>query len=268
MKNDSSLKNYKEAFSDFEKFLEDIYSDENSFGKEHRGYLINLKDYERIKENIDDYKFNINDSKNNFKINQIEFKTPQYLINMILNGNKYILINTDLWEIIDYTDKNDESLIIYKVNSKDITFSLDNIELSFKHNKNIIEEYALKYSYSYKSNYEKIRKILNSIIDYYDFENKILNDLKNKQAYNVTTYEYLVSKKWIDKWKIFSNYENIKVNYLQNNLNDKENIMNNLIYYFEKNKINYNELPETINLIKFIKKEELESYLIIKLIFI
>ena len=117
MKSDYSLKNYKEAISDFEKFLDDIYFDKNSFGKELRGYLINLKDYERIKENIDNNKVNIIDSENNFKINQIEFKTPQYLINMILNGNKYIIVNTDIWEIIDYRDKNDESPIIYKVNS-------------------------------------------------------------------------------------------------------------------------------------------------------
>ena len=92
MKNNSLLKNYKNAFSDFEKYLEGIYSDKNSFGKEYKGYLINLKDYERIKENINNYKFNINDSENNSKINQIEFKKPQYLINMILNGNKYIFI--------------------------------------------------------------------------------------------------------------------------------------------------------------------------------
>ena len=132
--------------------------------------------------------------------------------------------------------------IIYKVNSNDISFSLDNIELSFKHNKNIIDEYVLNNSSKYKSNYdnyEKIRKILDSVIDYYNFENKILNDLKNEQDSNDSSNAYLVSKNWIDKWKKFSNYENIKLNYLLSNLNNKQNIMNDLIYYVEKNKINY-----------------------------
>ena len=112
MKNDSLLKKYRDAISDFEKYLEDIYSSQNSFGKEHKGYLINLKDYERIKEIIDNNKVNnINDSENNFKINQIEFKTLHYLINMILNGNKYIFINNSLWELMIMIKK--MSLLLY-----------------------------------------------------------------------------------------------------------------------------------------------------------
>ena len=73
MKNGSLLKKYINAISDFEKYLEDIYSDYNSYGIEHRGYLINLKDYERIKEIIDNNKVNISNSDKNFNINQIEF---------------------------------------------------------------------------------------------------------------------------------------------------------------------------------------------------
>ena len=263
MKNNSLLKNYKNAFSDFEKYLEGIYSDKNSFGKEYKGYLINLKDYERIKENINNYKFNINDSENNSKINQIEFKKPQYLINMILNGNKYIFINNDLWKIINDNDKKYDSPIRFIINSYYITFYLDNIELSFKHNKNIIDKNSLDYSSSsnYSSNYEKITKICDSVIKYYNLEKKILNDLENKKDSNATTYEYLVSKNWIDKWKNFSNYENIKCNYLQKNLNNKEDIMNDFIYYLEKNNTNYNEMPLSLSLMNFNKKEEFESFL-------
>ena len=250
----------RNAISDFDKYLKDIYSTNNPYGTEQRGYLINLKDYERIKKIIYSNKININNLEKNFKINQIEFKTSQYLINMILNGNKYIFINTDLWKLLYDKDKRNEIPIKYKVNINDITFSLDNKELSFKHNKNIIDKNSLNYSDSYKSNYEKITKIVDSIIKYYNFENKILNDLKNKQdSKATTTYGYLISKIWIDKWKKISNYENIKTNYLQNNKNNKEDIMNDLIYYLEKNKINYNELPNSINIIKLNKKEEIES---------
>jgi hypothetical protein len=186
---------------------------------------------------------------------------------MVLNGNKYIIIKPELWELICDENKKYDSSIIYKVNSKDITLSLDNKELSFKHNKNIIDKYAFKNSSNfsnkstYESNYEKITKICESAIQYYIFENEILDDLKNKQLYNTIASEYIVSRGWIDKWKKYSNYENIKTKYLQKEINKKEDILGDLINYFEIDKINYNELPMSIKNWKFSKKEELESYL-------
>ena len=265
--NSISITDYKNAISEFEQFRNNIYSNKNSIGMEYAGYLINLKDYEKIKEIINSEKNNINDSENTFKISQIEFKTPQYLINMILNGNKYIIINREVWELICDKDKIYDSTIDFKVNSKDITFSLDNKELSFKHNKNIIDKYAFKNSSNYRnqstyeSNYEKIKKICESVIQYYNFENEILDNLKNKQCNNVKSDEFLVSKEWIDKWKKYSNYDNIKSKYSQNIINKKGDILIDLIYYLEQNKFNYNELPISINNIKFSKKEDLENFL-------
>ena len=86
---------------------------------------------------------------------------------------------------------------------------MDNETLYFNHNKNIIDKDTLNYGSNYKSNYEKITKLSDSIIYYYNFENKILNDLKNKQKSNDTTYTYLISKIWIDKWKNFSKYKKL-----------------------------------------------------------
>jgi len=188
---------------------------------------------------------------------------------MILNENKYIFINHELWELICDKDNQYEDSIMYKVNSNDITFSLDNIELSFKHNNNIIDKNAFKnssrynknYKSIYESNYDKLKVISNSVIKYYNFENKILDDLK-KQSNNSTSYEFLISKEWIDNWKKFSNYENIKTKYLQNNkFNNQDDILIYLIYYLEENKLNYDELSISINNLKFSKKEEIESYL-------
>jgi len=260
MESNSDLKDIRNAISNFEKYIKKIYSSDSNEA-EHIGYLINLQEYEYIKEIVNTFKVNINDCGKVFHINQIEFKTPQYLINMILNGNKYILINADIWNLICDKDKIGESPILYKVNDNDITFSLDNIELSFSHNKNIIDKKSLNSSSDYKSNYEKITKIYDSIVNYYTFENSFLKSLENKQYSNDTTNDYLVSNEWIDKWKKLSNYENIKTNFLQNNLNNKTNIMNNLINYLEQNKYKCNELFESINIKKFDKKEELKSYL-------
>ena len=72
---------------------------------------------------------------------------------------------------------------------------------------------------------------------------------------------FLISKNWIDKWKEISYYENIKTHYLQKNINNKNEIINSLIYYLEKNNINYSKLFESINILKFNKKEDFESYL-------
>ena len=192
----SSLKKYKNSISEFENYLKDIYSNNNSSNSSHKGYLINLKDYETITQSIKNINFDNmkeNDFKQIFKINQIEFKTSHYLINMILNGNKYIFINTKLWKLLcdkDKNNKNNDSPIMYKVNTNDITFSLlDNAILSFKHNNNIIDENSYKDNY-YRSNYKQITNIYNSIAYYYNFENKILKDLKNGQSSKDTSYAF------------------------------------------------------------------------------
>ena len=259
MESSSNLKNYSKAISDFENFLKDIYSSNTSGENEYIGYLINLKDYEKIKEIVNDV--NINDYEINFTINQIEIKTPQYLTYMILNENKYIFINTELWRIICNEDKINDTPIKYKINENDITFSLDKIEFSFNLNNNIIDKNSLNSNSIYKSNYEKITKIYDSINNYYKFEKAILKDLKNKKNSRDKNNEYLIDKKWIEKWETISNYEKIKNNFAQDNLNSKKNIMNILIYYLEQNKCNYNELFESVNIRKFNKIEEFESYL-------
>ena len=78
-------------------------------------YIINYKDFIKFKEYIDYSRYKIFGEKKkedflkyygNIKFNeikkfkQIEFKTSQFLINMILNENEYIIINEELWKII------------------------------------------------------------------------------------------------------------------------------------------------------------------------
>ena len=84
---------------------------------------------------------------------------------------------------------------------------------------------------------------------------KLKNINNNISSFNVI---YLVSKIWIDKWKKYSNYEEIKNDYLQRNLEQHE-IMNNLIYYKEKHNFNYQEL-KPIKIIYFNNIADLESF--------
>jgi len=70
---------------------------------------------------------------------------------------------------------------------------------------------------------------------------------------------YLVTKKWLDEWKIYSNYEEIKDKYSKNGnelSNEiKQNIINDINDYFEENK------NLTLSPIKIIHKNEIKSLL-------
>ena len=113
--NSSNLKKYVKAFIEFEKYIKDLNSNfkithDNKFEK-HHGYLINLKKIEELKDKINyeqnkskyiDFNFSPSDGvwKKDYIIEEIEFRDSNYLLNMLFNGNQYILINTFLWKLL------------------------------------------------------------------------------------------------------------------------------------------------------------------------
>ena len=265
------LLKYQKAIYKFNKKLEEIYSYNNSNNnREYKGHLINLKDYEDFikKINYEKNKYsvnnsvvdeNISDSEKIYKIKQIEFITSQYLFNMIYNDNKYIIINNDLWKILCNKGEENNLLIKFEINSNNITLKLiDGKKLVFSNyssSKNIIERYHFASTDSdihNTSNYDEIKNIYNVIEKYFNFEKKFLKDLKNSK-YSVQNSGYFVDKNWIDEWKLYSNYEEIKINYLDKNI-DEKNIIDQIIYYQEKNKYIYSKLNkiEIINIFNFI----------------
>lgn len=265
---------YRAAIYNFEKDLEDLYLEKNN-NKENEGYLIDFIEYEIIKKEIDYSNkenklylknmesIHLDESEKFFKIHQINFKTSQFLINMILNKNKYIIINSDLWKILCDKDEENENPIKYKINNNDIILKLDNIELSFNilfGPKNVIDKFSYNDFCYYKSNYEQIETIYNDIIKYYKFEKLIINNLKNNNLGNQND-GYLLRNEWIDKWKKYSSYIYIKNNYLDKDINDDNILKNNLIYYLEENRFEYNELQNTLDIMIFKNKEEFDSFL-------
>ena len=73
------------------------------------GYIINLDDYYHLKKIINYEKNKKLDIPNNFiikddekliTIKELEFKTSQYLMNMLLNGNKYIIVDSSFHKVI------------------------------------------------------------------------------------------------------------------------------------------------------------------------
>ena len=79
------------------------------------GYIISLEDFNNLKTKV---QYETNKNNKNFKntgygkpleikdnekiisIKELEFKSSQYLINMILNGNKYLIIDSTFWKAI------------------------------------------------------------------------------------------------------------------------------------------------------------------------
>ena len=258
---------YNKAICSFEEGLLK-YINNNSV--ERVGYLINLNDYENLKKTTNyDKKNALNYNKQNnvklkdeeklYSFEQIKIKTSKYLLNMIFNGNRYILISSDLWKVICKKGKEKEPPFSYKVEKNNIILKIDDNkkQLIFKQDGNIIDKNTYSSNNTYKPNIEEINTILNDINNYYNFEKEFINSLKSSKSSQ--KIEYLVTKKWFDKWLKNSNYENIKKNFLEAYKNEQE-IKNELIYYHEINKIKYSELIP-IEIISFKNRNEIESFL-------
>jgi len=270
----SKLKQYVKAFIEFDDYINKIFAGLNDKFKSDNGYLINLEIIEEIKQKINYqtnkyYYKNLNTDPSQeieFRIQDIQFKNSNYLLNMLFNGNKYIIINEKLWKLLCKEGKETTKPIIYEFNYRKIKFQLnDKKELIFDNQyKNIITK-DLFYSYNnpehsiYKSNYEDIIKnMYNKILEYYQFQQYFLNSLKMHEK---TSYKkgYLVDFHWFNNWEKFNDYSEIKTNYLQNN-STKEQIIDRIIYVQQINKIKQINLDEPkVN--QFSNKNELENFL-------
>ena len=172
-----------DSLKDFENYLKNIYFNQFKNPNYHdyeKGYIIDLKNYEKIKD-INQTPPSPNGMKNISKIDQIPFKTSSFLINMIYNGNEYIIINKRLWKNICVEGKENESPINYYIQNNYLVLKLDKDLIFSINNRNIIrkEDYFLINNSNYKSNFDEIEKIYGSIKKYDEFENKFLNDLKS-----------------------------------------------------------------------------------------
>ena len=246
IKNPSCLIKYVKGFYQFEQYFNRINNNLGYDFEKHRGYLININDFERIKlainyEKIKDKYINYNldefDQNKNYTLEEIEFRDSNYLLNMIFNGNIYIFINYDLWILLCNKGKEKVPPIIYEINYSKIKFKLnDQRELIFSKFNNSYNYIKIDYFYrqynssyeSYSTNYEDIIKnIYDKIINYYNFQKKFSLDLnlRNKKDYSSG---FIIDKVWFDKWDKYYDYSNIKYNYLDKK--GKKETIDYLIY--------------------------------------
>ena len=264
------LKEYKDKINDFEnKYVKDNFQNYKKYDS-HRGYLINLECYNNLKKKIQDYydrKVSASTAvKNLNKLNDIAFKTSSYLINMILNGNKYIIINTTLWKLFGNKERPNNQ-ILYDIDKNLIYFSLDsNIPLKFACylKNNIIDDSSFsqyyneeKYYTQLTSNFKVIEKIYQEISVYYYFETKIIENIKCGEKVEVQL-AYLIDENWMNQWMKQTNYEEFRK--IFSKITDRKLIKDQIIYFGEKNKTNKLGIPKII-IKQFKNIEELKYYL-------
>ena len=228
----------------------------------YKGHLINLKDFEDLKNKVDYKKYKncyypkieIKDCDKKYMYKDLEIKSSQYLINMLLNENKYIIIDTSFYQLIcEKGKKNSEPFeYTYLNNSNDLKLTFggrDVINFTKMEINNKIDSTKLKNKSS--NNFEDIKKTYESIKKYYNFEISLEKDLKSKQKTNKSNKGYLIEKEAIDKWKEKIQYDIFKKEYFSKSNIDKE-AKDKLIYIFEKKNIKFFDLID-------IKKNELNT---------
>ena len=264
--------NYILTVNKYEKYIKEIYKIP-ILHKCLSGYIINLITYIELKKIIhykdlnkfisvdDSHESLLNKIQNlieseeitepKLNIEQIHNKTSSEFIELINNRNEYLLINEEFWkDLCKFEPKEIVKPINYYINySKLVLILKDKNQINFELNsKNILR----KKSYLYTINYinDNLFDYAKSIVEYYIFENKIKNDLRNDEDFFLKEIHigYLIEKVWIDEWKKKTLYEEIKNKYLTSNYMDKDSyIINNIInqiLLFYKNKIKEINLNE------------------------
>ena len=156
----NECKAYCRGFTKFYNYLKQIYYNlEQKFIK-HKGYLIDLKEFEQCKNDLlyQDFKSNIKEYDDKINVNicalstigqslelkkfeQVKIKSYQELKDNLLNNNEYILINKELWYNICKFRKENESYIEYYINNSELYFILkDGRSIHFRHSNNILNK--------------------------------------------------------------------------------------------------------------------------------
>ena len=235
-------KNYCDAIKEYENYLNKIYQNLSENNEMYNGYLIDSKEFNKLKEDIyldfyklmkTEYKEQIqiklqsliskNESIELKKFEQVDIKSYDDFLNKLKNNNEFILITVSLWKTIRKKEKENEEPLIYFINKSELILSLkDNNNIYFRHNNNILNKDLLIQN----------NEIINNQIHKDDIKKDI--DMKNDHNKNNSKNN-------------INNYINIDNNQTQNNNiikniddNEKlENLVNTIeeFYLFQK-KIN------------------------------
>ena len=188
----------------------------------------------------------------------------------ILNGESFIIINKKLFILICKKNEPENNKIEYKIRSRNPGFIQINPNnnkkiIRFKNNKtNIIDKstvLAKKNNDGVNNNRNNIFSKINSmnkdnwliiygdVINYFNFENYISNNLNNEKSEPIKFRGFLVNNDWVDNWKKNSFYEEIKENIILKNIKNDNFISNFIMTKQLETKSNYDGILDIKNYI-------------------
>ena len=286
MGNQPSLIDYINAFNEFDLEINKIHNYNPLQDVYYEGYLVNYKRYQNFRNLVinlynnqlnqfnSQVNENLNESTNyNDILEQNRLTTESFPLveSRILNGESFIIINKKLF-ILQKCKKNEpeNNKIEYKIISGNPGFIQINPNnnkkiIRFKNNKtNIIDKstvLAKKNNDGVNNNRNNIFSKINSmnkdnwliiyrdVINYFNFENYISNNLNNEKSEPIKFRGFLVNNDWVDNWKKNSFYEEIKENIILKNIKNDNFISNFIMTKQLETKSNYDGILDIKNYI-------------------
>ena len=285
MGNQPSLIDYINAFNEFDLEINKIHNYNPLQDVYYEGYLVNYKRYQNLRNLVinlynnqlnqfnSQVNENLNESTNyNDILEQNRLTTESFPLveSRILNGESFIIINKKLFILICKKNEPENNKIEYKIRSRNPGFIQINPNnnkkiIRFKNNKtNIIDKstvLAKKNNDGVNNNRNNIFSKINSmnkdnwliiyrnVINYFNFENYISNNLNNEKSEPIKFRGFLVNNDWVDNWKKNSFYEEIKENIILKNIKNDNFISNFIMTKQLETKSNYDGILDIKNYI-------------------
>ena len=285
MGNQPSLIDYINAFNEFDLEINKIHNYNPLQDVYYEGYLVNYKRYQNFRNLVinlynnqlnqfnSQVNENLNESTNyNDILEQNRLTTESFPLveSRILNGESFIIINKKLFILICKKNEPENNKIEYKIRSRNPGFIQINPNnnkkiIRFKNNKtNIIDKstvLAKKNNDGVNNNRNNIFSKINSmnkdnwliiyrdVINYFNFENYISNNLNNEKSEPIKFRGFLVNNDWVDNWKKNSFNEEIKENIILKNIKNDNFISNFIMTKQLETKSNYDGILDIKNYI-------------------
>ena len=275
---DYSLTDYRNAFNEFNKFINNIHTRPNYY---YEGYFVENKKFDDFKKQYEallteGQKMNVMQVQvqvqilDNYKMNT---EKPELLQNNLFNNKEYIFINEGLYQLI--CKKNDEEKKNNFVNL--YSSGTDLIICGKKDNKqilrlkknptNIFNKSSLYIGSSNSTNNstqqigninnttnnitnnspsDNYNKMSQNIINFYKNQKNISEFLNSPNNNNIRGF--LVDDYWVNNYKNYYTYDIIEANYLKNKINENQiqSTVSNISNYLYNKKI-YNKYSEDIS---------------------
>ena len=247
-----SLKDYNDAFNEYNKFINIIHKNAQLLSK---GYFVEKQNYEKftnvydklmlqeqnLQRNLPGQVGQQNISSETLEANKMKTEAIEGLKAGLLNNKEYILINQGLYQLICHETKN--TLINFYIKDNDLFICSNdgkNVIMRLKiYSKNMINKSSLYLTPSeitaatsnnisttpltnnvVNGNNANYKKVGQDIINFYLNENKISDLLKSQNTQNYKGF--LVEEFWINKWKTTYKYNDMEAKYLRNIINESQ----------------------------------------------